>query len=328
MARQRGNTWQADVYVGTRRLRPTFKTKLEAEEFEAKAASMADTANVGTILPEFAKSMWSAKKSWKDAERITNEWVRRLGADLPVHSVTDDKIDTIIASLKAEGNKRQTINNKLTRLSKLLKRCHRKKLIPFVPFIELEEGYSGRIRFLTPEEEQAIFSYLTEEEYYFARFLLYSGARVGEALALEWRDVTDKTITFWRTKGDVPRTLLLTKQVKDALGYFRGGNMPQVFSRIVYSTFLKHWHKAVESAGLGNDPQVVPHVLRHTCASRLVQRGVDIRRVKEWMGHASINTTMRYAHLAPQDMEQVANALEQEENPVTKAVTIVTKNLA
>jgi len=41
------------------------------------------------------------------------------------------------------------------------------------------------------------------------------------------------------------------------------------------------------------------HDLRHSFASRLVQRGVDIYTVKEQMGHAVISVTMRYAHLAP-----------------------------
>jgi integrase len=49
------------------------------------------------------------------------------------------------------------------------------------------------------------------------------------------------------------------------------------------------------------------HCLRHTFASRLVMAGVDLRTVQELMGHKSIMTTMRYAHLAPAHR---ANAVE------------------
>ena len=44
---------------------------------------------------------------------------------------------------------------------------------------------------------------------------------------------------------------------------------------------------------------VHPHVLRHTFCSRLVQLGAPLANVQELMGHEVIETTMRYAHLAP-----------------------------
>ena len=55
---------------------------------------------------------------------------------------------------------------------------------------------------------------------------------------------------------------------------------------------------------------VVVYTFRHTCATRLVQRGADIRRVKDWMGHGNIETTMRYAKLVPEDIYGLADILE------------------
>lgn len=45
------------------------------------------------------------------------------------------------------------------------------------------------------------------------------------------------------------------------------------------------------------------HTLRHTFASHLVIKGISIYKVSRWLGHKSVNTTMIYAHLAPQDDE-------------------------
>jgi Phage integrase family len=51
------------------------------------------------------------------------------------------------------------------------------------------------------------------------------------------------------------------------------------------------------------------HCLRHTFGSRLVMPGVDLRTVQELMGHKSIVTTMRYAHLAPTHLSEAIGRL-------------------
>lgn len=75
---------------------------------------------------------------------------------------------------------------------------------------------------------------------------------------------------------------------------------PLVFSNCDSSPMRKipnAFGAAVDRAGLGKDGTF--YTLRHTFASQLVKAGVDLPTVKELMGHASIVTTMRYAHLAP-----------------------------
>ena len=52
------------------------------------------------------------------------------------------------------------------------------------------------------------------------------------------------------------------------------------------------------------------HTLRHTTASRLVQKGVQLVVVKEIMGHKSIQTTMRYSHLQPANLVDAISVLE------------------
>ncbi len=60
------------------------------------------------------------------------------------------------------------------------------------------------------------------------------------------------------------------------------------------------------------------HCLRHTLASQLVMKGVDIRTVQELMGHKTIQMTVRYAHLAPQHklaaVERLCEPVEAEPN--------------
>ena len=51
------------------------------------------------------------------------------------------------------------------------------------------------------------------------------------------------------------------------------------------------------------------HDLRHTFASRLVRKGVDLNTVKELMGHASITTTQRYLHSQAKEKRQAVETL-------------------
>ena len=70
-------------------------------------------------------------------------------------------------------------------------------------------------------------------------------------------------------------------------------------------------------AGVDVEPQhrtreidVVQRGQRHTCASRLVQNGIPIQIVKEFLGHSTIQTTMRYAHLCSKQLFEVVDRLE------------------
>ena len=58
------------------------------------------------------------------------------------------------------------------------------------------------------------------------------------------------------------------------------------------------------------DHEAVFHTCRHTFVSRLVQKGVPIVSVKTLAGHRAIQTTMRYAHLAPSNLVDAVKALE------------------
>lgn len=141
-------------------------------------------------------------------------------------------------------------------------------------------------------------------------FLIDSGARVGEALSIKWQDLNSNSVTFWITKSGKSRTVPLTQRAKDALLSGRERARTRPSSMIDYQRFLYDWRAARKAVGLGGDQQVVSHILRHTCASRLVQAGIDLRRVQTFLGHQTIQMTLRYAHLATADLDQCALALE------------------
>ena len=82
--------------------------------------------------------------------------------------------------------------------------------------------------------------------------------------------------------------------------------------------------KAIKRAGLG--PEVTPHVIRHTVATRLLEAGLNIKDVQNILGHSEIQTTERYIHTSAQDAARKAvNALndlnKEGSKPKLKAVS-------
>ena len=141
----------------------------------------------------------------------------------------------------------------------------------------------------------------------------YTGFRNGELRYLEWEEIdferdviTIRNKPGFTLKNRESRTVPLNRELKAVLEPLRrdkgccftagdghplggGARLSAEFKRLV-----------VEPSGL---PRFSLHTLRHTFASHLVMRGVSIYKVSRWLGHSSVNTTMIYAHLAPQDDE-------------------------
>jgi integrase len=69
------------------------------------------------------------------------------------------------------------------------------------------------------------------------------------------------------------------------------------------------WARVREHLGMTDDLQFVPHMLRHTCATRMSGRGVSMAIIKEWLGHRGVSTTLRYTHFSPTDLRGAAVAL-------------------
>ena len=112
------------------------------------------------------------------------------------------------------------------------------------------------------------------------------------------------------TKNGSTRTITATPRVMQILERMRAkhGNLPGPFHWIDRRQLRSVWDRLRANIDWMGDDTVI-HTWRHTCASRLVQAGVDLFRVKTWMGHKSMTTTMRYAHLAPKHLEELADVL-------------------
>lgn len=143
----------------------------------------------------------------------------------------------------------------------------------------------------------------------FVEFLLHTGLRRGEAILLRPKDIDLEkgacgVVQIEQTKSKRTRIVPLTRRASEIL--FDLGD--KLFTRVNKNQASRRFALFASAAGLEGFKL---HSLRHTFASNLVSRGVDIYPVSMLLGHADIRTSMIYAKLNTDALEEAILKLEQ-----------------
>lgn len=140
--------------------------------------------------------------------------------------------------------------------------------------------------------------------------VFYAGAlRVSEIVEAKLEDLKLETgYVLVRGKGDKERIVPLGKSAQQALGGYlaegrpvlsSGRNSPHLFlARGSHKLTRQRVWQMVKAASRASGRSASPHMLRHSCASHMVENGADLRTVQTILGHADISTTQVYTHLA------------------------------
>ena len=206
-----------------------------------------------------------------------------------------------------------TVNRYLAALSKMFNIAISNKLILFNPCKDVKKlkENNEKIRYLTPEEEKRLFEELPERIKPIVITALQTGLRRSNILYLKW-DSIDFDFRFIEilkqdNKGHKSIKIPMSDTLYEVLNNIKPTSEyvfvnPQ--TNMPYDNIAKSFKNACERAGI-KDFRF--HDLRHTVATRLVEKGVDIRTVQEIMAHSSIVTTQRYMHPTPKrKLEAVA----------------------
>jgi integrase len=274
------------------------------------------TANLGPTLTGYLTGHIDQltgieQKTLDDYRRYVRRDITPFFGELPLTALTPDDIGRWVQQLETTGNSPKTIHNKHGFLSGALAKAV-PTLIPSNPAagrrLPRGSGDDDEMRMLTREEFAALLEATTEYWRPLMEFLVASGARWGEVVALKPSDVdrangSVKIRRAWKyssagyeigppkTKRS-RRTIRIPAGVLDQLDYSHewlfvnrdGGPVRyQGFRRRV-------WDKAVERAKL--DPPPTPHDLRHTCASWMLTGGIPATVVSRHLGHESIKITV------------------------------------
>jgi len=138
------------------------------------------------------------------------------------------------------------------------------------------------------------------------KFLFYTGVRVSELIKIKKNDIIfeDGFVKVYGKGGKeriVPIPKELLNELKDYINKINTENIFPLSSRQV-ERIIKYIAK---NAGISK--KVTPHVLRHSLATTLLSRGVDIRYIQEILGHSSLNITQIYTHVVPNQLKEIYN---------------------
>jgi integrase len=269
---------------------------------------------LGQLAEKSWPKFWASTRTPAPHRSNLNKVLEGFGADRQVHRLTAGMIEDQADRWVAAGTSEKTVNRRLSVLSRMLTWAHQREWISKVPHIQKYKEKQGRLRWQTQEEEAEMIRLLAangrEDLAQLVACLADTGCRRSELLGLKWEDVDGNWVRLWETKGGTSRSIPCTQRVASILEARRehGGDGP--FTGVHQAHLEYAWNKAKKAMGLEGDKGFTPHCLRHGCASRLVQAGVPILTVKELLGHAKLETTLIYAHLAPRNLEDAVRLLE------------------
>jgi len=156
--------------------------------------------------------------------------------------------------------------------------------------------------------------------------LYATGARISELVGLDRRDLDlDDGLVRVLGKGSKERIVPVGSSARDALTAYLDDGRPQLVrpghvargdgeavilnargGRLSRQSCWKIVRTAGERAGVRG--RLSPHVLRHSCATHMLERGADIRVVQELLGHANLSTTQVYTKVSPERLRAVYEA--------------------
>ena len=177
-------------------------------------------------------------------------------------------------------------------------------------------------KYLTEEEVRRLLDAAKENhrDYAILSLLAYSGLRVSELcnLRVEDVDLSERVVYVHSGKGDKDRIVVISEKAAEAIEAYlmdREDELEFLFSsqkseKITRVQVFRLVKKYAKMAGIKKN--VTPHVLRHTLATTMLRRGVDIRYIQQFLGHSSVATTQIYTHVDDESMKRVYDEVMQE----------------
>jgi len=307
--------WKADVEpIKGKRFRKTFKTKAEAQRFEATCRSKLSHEPDWSPKPKDKRKLSELVEHWHQLHGVTLtngvqrhailvEYAKALGN--PVARTLDGSAVARVrsAQLKA-GLAPKTANNRLGYLKAVYNQLHEMGVIDYTSPIKLRpiKLQENPLTYLTLDQISELLAVLDSRPLsphppMIARLCLATGARWGEAQALTPERVKAGSVMFANTKSKRVRSVPIAPALQDQL--FQHWREYGAFTQC-----MNGFRKALERCSFKLPRGQASHVLRHTFASHFIMNGGNIVTLQKVLGHSSLTMTLRYAHLSPDHLSE------------------------
>ncbi len=214
---------------------------------------------------------------------------------------SDDTVRSACFAIKFYLRILEKEDKKIETLLKKLPNVKREKKLPMV---------------LSKKEVEKLIMATKNINYRLMIMLAYSaGLRVSELVNLKWEDIdfSRNIIHIKHAKGKKDRIVMLSPKVKkllrtlseDKTGYILKTHKGTKYSARTIQTAVKSLAKKA-----GINKKVTPHILRHSFATHLLDKGIDIRYIKELLGHSNISTTQIYTRLSNKKIANIKTPLD------------------
>jgi len=303
----------------------TFPTRTEAEAYEALAReAQAQGYALPDGLPEDHDMQlqhvvqrlldehyrYKAKTTYETAESALKAICSFFGNSTLIRAVlTAEQCTRLMRHHSDRGVSPSYINSQLSYMRTLVRYAIRWGYIDRA--VDVPDGVSNppsRLEWLGMEEAQRLISHLPPKYQPLARFMNATGLRISEARAITMRDINGRVASVLG-KGKKRRQIPLSDTALAAIAEMRVNDPDvEIFNNCAYQTFARKMQEAVERSGL--DIKFTSHTFRHSFASRLMQKDVELRNLSALLGHTNPQTTLRYAHLSDKWMDEVTSKLD------------------
>jgi excisionase family DNA binding protein len=277
----------------------------------AKFEEFAEVFFQDYVLPNY-------KKGVLERSRINGLVAFFRGSDL--RDVTHMMVERFRAHRLKLGNSKATVNRYLALMKRMYNLAINEGLASENPVKKVKfysEADSVKERILTYVEEKMLMSFAEPHLKPILVVALNTGMRFSEIMNLEWNhiDFTAKRIRVEKTKSGKVRFININAPLLSELVQLkaRAQSSPYLFpnpkTAKPFTLVRRSFSTACRKAGIQG---LRFHDLRHTFATRLLQKGVDIETVRTLLGHFSIVVTQRYTHSNNEMKQRAVELLELE----------------